>query len=159
MKGLDVDICAPNAAFKQTPEVLQAVRVDVALRVALRMVDHLMDVFVSQLFVRAELVCMNLRAFLDVLTNLGVKVPAANTLNNLQSHPRRFIFGIALKQSEHSSFAKRFVAAFGLASAGTNIARLCSDKGFIHFHAALEFIKRALLHCEPDTVKQEPGSL
>jgi hypothetical protein len=69
MKRLNANISSTEAAFEQTPKVFQPVRVNASLRVALRMVDYLVLIFVTQFVVRFERVRENVRSFFDVLAN------------------------------------------------------------------------------------------
>src|SRR5882724_1382584 len=48
MKRLDVHISPFDAAFEQAPEVFQTVSVNVAFRVALRMIYDIVNVFIRQ---------------------------------------------------------------------------------------------------------------
>jgi len=48
VERLDADICSVNAALQKTPEVLQAVGVNVALHVGFGVVDYLMGVHIFQ---------------------------------------------------------------------------------------------------------------
>src|SRR5436309_3411367 len=51
MKRFNVYICSFNRSLEQAPKVFQTVRVNVPFRVALRVIDHIVDIFVRKLVV------------------------------------------------------------------------------------------------------------
>src|SRR5439155_7723255 len=93
MKRFNANIRALNSTLEQRPKVFQSVRVDVSFRVALRVVDHLMRVFVRQSLVRAKSVGDYFRTFLHMLSDLGVESVPTDALDNFAADARMFFFG------------------------------------------------------------------
>src|SRR5687767_6916520 len=66
MERFDANVSPLDAPLEQAPEVLQPVRVDRAPRVALGMVDELMNVFVIQSGVTRQRIRVDVRPRFDV---------------------------------------------------------------------------------------------
>src|SRR6476469_4844684 len=71
MEGLDRNVRATKTALQQTPEVLQAVRVDLAIDVLFGVVDYVMNIFPLEPEVRFQFVRVHTRSLFDVLLNVG----------------------------------------------------------------------------------------
>ena len=68
MKRFYRNIRAIDSALQQTPEVFDAVSVNDSVNVSLRMIDHLMSVFILKVPVRAQRVRVNMRTRFNVLS-------------------------------------------------------------------------------------------
>jgi hypothetical protein len=164
MKRFDRNIRAFDSALEQRPKVLQSVRVDMPFHIAFCVVNHLMHVFIGQFFVRTKFVGVNLRAFLDVFANFGIKIMSANAVHYLQAHARRFFGRVALKQSHDCGFANRAASSLTVANGFgspifAHISSLAADERFVGFNAPFHFLNLAVLHRQADSVKHEPSSL
>ncbi len=129
----DVVIRAHHATLEQAPEILKAVRVDVALGVAFGVVDCSMEVFRRKAFVRSERVSVDLRARFDVLFDFAMQSAALGVRND-----HRFDLPLALKDAKHDSLAYRS-AAVNLALALMHISGSAADEGFIDFNFTRQF--------------------
>src|SRR5437762_7505904 len=67
MKRFNVHVCSSQCSLEQRPEVFESVGVNVAFCVALRVINHVVYVFISQFVVGLEGVRVNFRAFFDML--------------------------------------------------------------------------------------------
>lgn len=86
MKGFDTDIGSADRAFKQAPEVLDAVSMDVAVHVTLSMVNDLVDVFTIKPIVRRERVGKDFASLRYMLANLSLQSIALAVGKNLSSN-------------------------------------------------------------------------
>src|SRR5204862_3453947 len=91
MKRFDAHISPFDAALEQAPEVLQPVRVDVPFGVALGVIDHLVDIFISQSLVGFECVCVNGRALLDILANFAPQRMSSDSVDDFTTHARNSV--------------------------------------------------------------------
>src|SRR5260370_25699994 len=162
MKRFDRNISAFDAALEQRPEVFQSVSVDMAFGVALRVIDHLVDVFICQPVIRRQRICVNFRALLNVLTNRCFNIMSAYAPHYFAANARMFFRRVSLKQSHDSRFANR--TALSTSGSRTSIfvhvARLAANKSLIGLNTALHLLlNRAVSHRQPDAVKHEPSCL
>src|SRR6266496_959722 len=134
MKRLNVYISPANHSLEQRPKVFNSVSVDVPFNITLRMVDHVVDVFVAKMFVRWQRVSNQFRAFLDLFANLRVKIVAAHSLHNLCHDAGSFVRRIAFKQTKHSGFSKPSVRI--PLFVGVHVTGATADKCFVSFNAA-----------------------
>src|SRR5215212_10514216 len=93
MIGLNANVSALNAALQETPEVLQAVSVDVPSRVGFGVVNNVVDVLGIQAFVRLERIGMNLRTLLYILPDLNFQGAALGIRYDLRAN-----FAVPLQQ-------------------------------------------------------------
>jgi hypothetical protein len=91
MKGLDIYICALECSLEQAPKVFQSICVDVALRVALSMINHLMVVIAFKAVIRTVLVGADRRTLQDVFPNVSLKLALASGGNDFRA------FGVSPK--------------------------------------------------------------
>src|SRR4051794_32957109 len=141
MKRLDAHIRSLDSTLEQAPKVFKSIRVDVAFGVALRVIYHIVNVFVRELVVRAQLISVNLRSLFNVFANGSVKVMPAGSFYNLATHARAFVGRVSFQQSHDGSFAHtsstemhtfRFM----------DVACLCSDESFVRFDMAFHLHNR-----------------
>jgi hypothetical protein len=162
MKRFNAYIRPFDSALQERPEVFQSVRVDVPFRVALRVIDYLMRVFVRQSFVRAKSVGYYFRTFLNVLADLTVEIVSADALYNLAADARMFFFGrIALQQSHDRRLSRGAGSSVNSFSAPVtmHVPSLAADKSFVRFNSSLHLLNRAVLHRQADSVQHEPAGL
>jgi len=157
MKRLNINVGALDRAFQQAPEVFQPVRVNMALGVANRMVDDLMNIILVHADIGAKRIGMQFRAFKDVLANVALDFVIARRLQHLQLDPRRLAARRALKQPLNGRHAlpTRILFLFGL----VHEARATADKRFVGLDATAHFGEGTFLHRQSDTVKHEPSGL
>ena len=83
MKRLNVHVSSFQASLEQRPEVFKAVRVDVAFRVALKMVYNLAVVIFRQIVIGHERIGVHRRTFQHILADIAAKLRAPRRFNNL----------------------------------------------------------------------------
>ena len=143
-----------DCPLEQAPVIFQPVRVDVALNVALRMVNHLMDVFRAKARVGRQSIGEHLRTLFDVIADMGLKCPALGVV-----HHDGTDFTMALKQT-HDYRLAGCSPALGLPLSRVHVPSLPADEGFIHFDFAAEFGGEATaLHGKADAMLHEPCGL
>lgn len=158
VERLDADVGAIDAALEQRPEVFKAVGVHVLTRVALRMVNDVVDVMLIQPVIRQERVGVHGRAMLDVRVDVRLQVLGASALHNLQANGG--VLAVALKQTHNRDLCAH-ASAFdnALALADVHVARLAADVGLIYLDFAVHLAEAFSLHGKTDTVKHEPRGL
>src|SRR6266496_2118829 len=158
MKRLDVHIGPFDSALQQRPKVFKAISVNMTLGAGLRMVDHLMNVFVRKLVIRGMAIGNNFRTLLNIGSHFGVKIAHANPTHEFTPNARRLsTSSLALQEPKYRCLAKR-ASPFFEALVLVHIARLCADVGFIRLNATGKLLNRAVVHRQTDTVKHEPCS-
>ena len=106
MKRFNAHIRSFDTALEQRPEVFQPVSVNVAFRVALRVVNDLVDVFVIEFRVRAKSIRDYFRTLLHMFAHSGVKLRAAYVGHHLAADTRVRCSGeLRSKQSHYSGLA------------------------------------------------------
>jgi hypothetical protein len=60
VKGFNTDVCAFDAAFQETPEILHSVGVNIPFDVAFRLVNRFVDILIFQSTIRQQVVGINL---------------------------------------------------------------------------------------------------
>ena len=157
MKGLDADVGSFQAALQQRPEILDPVRVDIAIDVAFRVVDHLMHVIGIQSVVGAPCIAENVGAALDIFADESLKGRGAG----IGDVPQANLFGFAIQQSHDDG-----LAATGPASARdlgflvlVHEASRAADERFVNLEVANRFLERAVLHRLADAMQHEPRGL
>src|SRR5438034_528561 len=141
MKRLHAHIGSTDAAFKQAPEVFQPVSVDMAASISFCVVNYVVNVIGSKAVVAAQSVGMHLRARLNMLANMRLKLWLADGLDYFQCYAGRLVFRSALKQSEHGGFAHNS-GAIDLSFSFVHVSGLAADKSLIHFNVASELADR-----------------
>src|SRR5713101_9068012 len=91
MKRLNVYISAVQGAFEQRPEVFQAIRVNVALRVTNGMVDNASVIVAFKIVVGHERVGTDHGTFNDLLADIAAKFRSASVGYHLQNNTRMFV--------------------------------------------------------------------
>ena len=158
MKRLYVYIRPANGAFQKRPKIFKSVRVNVPFRVALRVIDHMMDIFVRQLVVGLQRIRVNSRTFLNALSNWRVNVVTPDTFDDFAMHARRLLRRVALQKSEHGCFTD-VTSSFCRSLALVHVARFCTDKCFIGLNTAFHLRSDASLHRQTNPVQHEPSGL
>jgi hypothetical protein len=183
MEGFDRNICAAQSSLEQTPEVLNALRVDLPTNIFIHMVHRLMhELHVAERLVIAEPIAIDGRSFFDVPENRLHENFAFHFGNDVSTylpcftvkHPEHgSLFGGATANVWHvigiqaAPFAiliqQVFLAVSRIAFAEMPVLRLSANVGFIDFHraaiAAAHLCKRTALHRFADAVKHEPCRL
>jgi hypothetical protein len=157
MEGLDADVSTFQATLQERPKILDSVRVDIAVHVALRVIDHLMDIIRVQTIVRAPSIGENVRPTLDIFANESLECRAARIGNVTQAN----FLGFAIQQSHDHG-----LAATSSASAGdlrflvlVHEASSAADERLVNLEVANRFFKGAVLHRLADAVEHEPCAL
>src|ERR1700731_1656444 len=156
MKRFDRNIRAFDASLEQRPKVFQAVSVNVSLRVALRVIYHLMHVFIRQSVVRGQRIGENLRAFFYVLSHSYFDLAAAYILYNFATNARNFVGRIAFQKSKNSGLAHRSPSRL-FALLFVHKSSASTDKRFVGLNTAFHFRGDSVLHRQADAMQHEPS--
>src|ERR1700676_5594425 len=107
MERLDTNVSTFEPSLGKRPKVFNAVRMDIAVNVALCVIDHLMDVISAQAVVGAPSVAVNVRTALNILPHESLKRRAASVLDMAQAN----FLGIAIQQTHYNLFAAAIPAS------------------------------------------------
>src|SRR5579862_3621582 len=110
MERLYSNVGSLQGTFKETPKVLQTVRVHSAVNVPLCMVNDLVHEILREYVIGWVLIGINLRAALHVLENSALQHIATDVRNNAATNLAQF----AVKHSVHGSLTHVDVAAITL---------------------------------------------
>src|SRR5215210_2219691 len=156
MKRLDGNIRALEAALEETPKVLNAVGVNLAVNVLLRVVNHAVNVLLMKAAITLPSVREEFRARLNVASDFGVKRQLRGIAIHLCSD-----LAVTFEQAHNGDLA-------GAARAGNlpavlapvHVAGEAADVSLIGFHLAAHLLlERAGLHRNADAVNHEPSGL
>lgn len=155
MKRLYAHIGSLDCALEQAPEIFQPVRMDVALGVANRVVNHLMNVVGVHADIGAKCIGIKLRAFQHVLADIALHFMVASGLKHLQFDARFFTAGGTLKQTLNGrhSFPARILLFLGF----VHEAGLSADKGFVRLNSPAHFFNGTVVDRQADTMKHKPS--
>jgi hypothetical protein len=155
VEGLHADIGAVQTAFKQAPEVLHSVRVNIAVDVFDGMVDDGMAVVRIQPIVGQKFVTEDRGASFDAFADQALQFALATSLDMIN-----YNFAAAFNHSENDLFTIRPASMDFLRSLGlVHIAGLRADECFIDFDFASEHVKTPVLHGKADAMEHEPSGL
>jgi hypothetical protein len=158
VEGLNADVSALEGPLEQAPEVLDPVGVNVALNVADRVVNDLVNVVGVQIGIGAEGIGEDLDPGSHVGADLGAEGVAAHILNDLGANDALALRTIALQQSHDGGLA-------GAASPGVTplvlVAELgeSADEGLVDLDLAAHLLEGSSLHRQADSVEHEPRGL
>lgn len=156
MERLATDIGALDRPFEERPEILQAIRMNRAVNVPLRVVNYLMLVMAIHAVVGAQLIGVQRSAALNVFADGAMDVPFAAMSDRLSTN----LAGFAFQESEHDGLTENPTTVnllFPLV--GVHIAGGATDEGFIGFHRACHFVDAALVLRVSNAVEHEPCRL
>src|SRR5256885_16592426 len=105
MKRFDAYIRSFDTALEQTPEVFQPVSVNVAFRIALGMVNDLVDKLVIESRVRMKRIRDYFGTLFHVFAHSGIELRAAYVGHHLATNTRFALRRITLQQSHYSGLA------------------------------------------------------
>jgi hypothetical protein len=156
MPGSDRDVSSFETAFGQTPKVLHAIRVNLAVNVlASAMIHHSMHVLDAQPLVAPQGVRENVSARHHVPPHVPLKRFLLLIGNDTDAN-----LAATLKNALSNRLANRAPTMNALLSLG-RMHELCfaADERFVRLNFAFELFKTSGLHSEPDSVKEEPCGL
>ncbi len=155
MEWLGADIGAFESALEETPEVFEAVGVDLTVNVTLGMVDDLMHKIFVQSLIGEKRIGVNRTASRNVISDFALDGSLAAIRNHVRtdfaaalqdSHDRGFVLGASLGNAN---------PAFVL----VHEASRAPDEGFVYLDFAAYHSKRFILQGEPDAMQHEPCGL
>jgi hypothetical protein len=158
MKRLYANISPLECAFQKRPKILKAVSVNVAVRVANRMVNHAPVVIHFEIVIGHERIGANRRACFDVLANVAAKLRSARVRNDLENYTRRALVSCALKDALHGGFLNPRVA-YASPAMFVHEAGLSADVGFVRFTGPAHLINGTVVHRQADALQHEPRGL
>src|SRR6266852_1303963 len=155
MERLDADVCAFQAALEQRPEILDPVRMDVALDVLLGVIHKLMDVIFIEAGVGRQFIGEQFRAADHVRPDLFLQGFLLAVRNVFDVD----LAGFTIQQADNQLLARSARAGdlHGLL-VFVHEAGESADHGFVGFDrtGAAHLLERATLHREADAVEHEP---
>lgn len=155
MERFDVSVGAFERPLKQRPKVFEAVGMNVAVNVALHVIDNLAVVIAVKIVVRHKRVGANPRTGQDVFADVAAKLGAARGVDHFENHAGRLLALAALKDALNGRLGDSSVANLRSAAL-VHVTGLRADVGFVGFADAAEFIEIAVLHRQPEAVQHEP---
>lgn len=156
MKRLDAHIRAFQRSLEQRPEILDSIRMYIAVYVFFRVVDHLMNVVLFKAVVSDPRIAEYIRSTPHILAHKGLQ-GACLCVRNV---PQTNLAGMTIQQTHHDGFARSASSGDFRFFVLVHVARETADKGFVRFNlATAERVGTALLHREPDSMVHEPCGL
>lgn len=153
VKRFDRNVSAFDGPLQETPEVLHAVRVNVAVNVALGVIDNLVSVF-RQSLVRLQGVRAERGAGCNVIAHAALDIALAARADML----RVDLASLAVQQAEHDFLAHRATTLNHLfAASSVHVAGFAADKGFVRFDRTGHLVDGSVMHRIANPVKHEPG--
>jgi hypothetical protein len=155
MEGLDADVGSFQAALQQRPEILDPVRVDVAVNVLFRVVHELVNVVRIEAGIGRQFIGEDFRARFDICAHFLLQGLALAIRHMLDAH----FAGLAIQQAHDQFFARAASASDLRFLVLMHEARESADESLVRFDwtAPAEFREGAALHREADAVKHEPS--
>lgn len=128
---------------------------NITANVLFRVIDHVMNVINTKLFVGFKPVTVDRRALFNVLLNFSMERLASNVSDN-----HRADFAMPFEQA-HNSGLTRSAPPFDLAIANAlmHVPGFATYEGFVHFNFAGKFLKGTGLHGASNPVEHEPRAL
>lgn len=157
VEGLHADIGALERSLQETPEVLQAVSVDVPLHVALGVIDDVVNVLGIEPVIGLQLVSEDCAPRLDVLPDLFVKSALPDVVHDFHAYGAMPAIPVTLEESHHGGLTAPAGAGDGAPTpiivheAGTS-----ADVGLIRFDLTGHLPEGSRLHGEPNPMEHEP---
>jgi len=179
MKRLYADVGAFDAALQQRPEILNPVRVHVALYVGFRVVYELVNVFRGKASIRGESIGKYFAPRLHVRLDFLLQGPPLGIRNHTHFHAARLLvpLGVVAQRVDDALFALLSGVAFQEAhdhrlarrtptflqntrfALLVHEAGLAADERFVRFDCAGEPSGLLVVHGKPDAVIEEPRRL
>ena len=150
MERLNRVMSPVDRALEQTPEILQAVRMDSPVNKRLRVVDYFVNVLAFESVIGFQRIGVDGRASGHGIHNLGLKITLRGAPYRLRPN-----LTVPFEQAHDSSLADSAPAQM-LPLARVLEAFLPADEGFVHFDFTGQRPAVFRLHNGPDTVKHEP---
>jgi hypothetical protein len=152
MEWLYAHVCAVQAAFQQTPEVLDCVGVDVPIHVFDGVVDYVVIVVFGQSIVGRQFVAEDNGASFDVLMDGLLEFMSATAIEMKGAHA-----AIPFDHAEdnglvHAASAVNLLRTLVL----MHVAGFAADHALIHFYFAAQLAAAFILHGKTDAVEHEP---
>jgi hypothetical protein len=148
-----------KSALEKTPVVFYAVGMDIPAYIFCRVVYALVDVNLFHALIGFQRIREKVGIGFNVPSNLRLKGFLLGVLYNLRLCFAGFVSRCALQQSKNNCLANSpaSLQAHCLAFPFVHVFSLAADIGFIGFHIAGEFFKRALLHGVSNPMKDKPS--
>jgi hypothetical protein len=160
MEGLNTHIGTLDRPLEQTPEVFQAVGVDLTPDITLSVVDHLVLIGVPEISVGLERVGENFGTFHNLLPDFGAESLPADVRHDLCPDFTMPVLAVALQKPHNCGFARAAGAGdFLLAPSLVHVASTTTDEGFIYFDLTGHRLETTFLHSQPDSVIHKPCGL
>ena len=159
VERLDVDVRSLESAFEQTPEVFEAVGMNLPINVAFSMVNRLVsEGLVIQPLIGQKCVGVDRTVCFDVSANLRLQVVLPASGNDVGPD-----LAATFQNSHNSGFAlDATVSNFLAALVSVHESSRAADEGFVYldfFAAPAELYELLVVQCEPDAVHHKPSGL
>lgn len=160
MLRIDRNVSSVNRPLEQAPKILKPVRVTSARDVGGRVVDHFVNVVLSQRVVAGVRVGVNHRALFDVVGDLSGERRALAIGDDGGADLAATLFRTPIENAVNDVLASHATRHdLPLAAAGVHVGRLATDIAFVAFDLPSELVERFPLHGQSDPVEHEPSGL
>src|SRR5439155_2093351 len=162
MKRFDAHVGALDGPLEERPEILAPVRVDLAVDVGFRMVDHVVGVVAMQTGVGLQGIAVHGRARFDVGPDGALQFALLTILQHDGAHGAVSVLAVPIQQAHHGDLADHRLADGYLQTAllvGVHVPRFAADEGFVDFDRARDLLEALVLDGEPQPMQHEPRGL
>jgi hypothetical protein len=158
VEGLDADVGSVDSALQEAPKVLQSIRVDLAVNVLYRMIDHLMLELVKAA-VGLQGIRVECCPGFDVLPDFGLK-RFLFAIRNHSGADGAVLSILAAFEDSHNCGLILAAGAGDLSGAYclVHVARFLADESFIGFDMASQFVRPLQPEGNPNPMIHEPRS-
>jgi hypothetical protein len=154
VERLDADVGSFQAALQERPEILDSVRVNVAVYVLFRVIHELVNIIRIEASIGREFVSENFRARFDIRAHFLLQRMALAVSDVLHAD----LASLAIQQAHDQLFARSARAGDFRFLVLVHEAGEPTDKRFVRFDgtAPAEFREGSALHCKADAMEHEP---
>src|SRR5258708_6946024 len=110
MERFDVHVGTTDGALQETPEVLKAIGVNLAVNVRLSVIDDVVNVVRAESLIREMRVSVQGRARFNVLPNNGLKMALLAARNDGSADLASAVLAVAIQQADNGHFAEECIA-------------------------------------------------
>ena len=108
---------------------------------------------------RAKIIRKHFRTCQDVFPHAALQFRFAIGSRHSEHNARRFLVLLSALQNALNRRLGLDCCPDSSATVFVRVARFCADLGFVCFHLSRKLAERTVLHCQPNTMPQEPSGL
>ena len=162
MERLDTHVGPLNGSLEERPEVLAAIGVDLAINVALGVVDDLVRVVSVESFVGQQEIGVDCGPGSDMLPDVSLEGLLSDVRNHVGPNLGDAVLAVAVEQSHDRDLSGDAAATLdvqALPLARVHVPGLAPDVGLVGLDGAAELAAGFVLQRETETREHEPGGL